>query len=364
MWCGRRIWGPIMPQCSPSEAAALLNSGPLLLFAAQHVKSLDPDLSLAIAEARAAQEGNAWTPQIAQRLWSAYAKLCEAIDPVTMECLGVAQANIKRRKWFGGTEQVSLAERTSSFYSVLLIVLLVPLLIVQLYVWICSNQSKQIDAIMPQYKTQFATLTTEYTKLSAATANKKASDWTPDEITAATKVTNDAAALNEQAESIRYAARLLGENFLHQKSSLFSAPARPTAAAAEQPEKQWFDNYQDAEKRYNGLLTIVPQVQARANMFVGIFSSFALPILFATIGAIAYVIRAISDQINKTTFSSTSPIRHAMRVILGALAGIVVGLFNDLTTQFNLPQLAIAFLAGYGVEAVFSMFDNLIQKFR
>jgi hypothetical protein len=53
-----------------------------------------------------------------------------------------------------------------------------------------------------------------------------------------------------------------------------------------------------------------------------------------------------------------------MRVILGALAGIVVGLFNDLTTQFNLPQLAIAFLAGYGVEAVFSMFDNLIKKFR
>ena len=31
-----------MPECSPSEAAALLNSGPLLLFAAQHVKSLDP----------------------------------------------------------------------------------------------------------------------------------------------------------------------------------------------------------------------------------------------------------------------------------------------------------------------------------
>ena len=178
------------------------------------------------------------------------------------------------------------------------------------------------------------------------------------------KLPDDAAALNEQAERIRYAARLLGENFLHQKSSLFSAPTRTTVAAGEQPEKQWFDNYQDAEKRYNDLLTIVPQVEARANMFVGIFSSFALPILFATIGAIAYVIREISDQINKTTFSATSPVRHAMRVILGALAGIVVGLFNDLTTQFNLPQLAIAFLAGYGVEAVFSMFDNLIKKFR
>ena len=108
-----------------------------------------------------------------------------------MECLGVAQANITRRKWFGlgGTEKVSLAERTSGFYSALLILLLIPLLIVQLYVWICSNQSKQIDAIMPEYKAQFAALTTEYTKLNAATASKKPADWTADEIAAATKVT-------------------------------------------------------------------------------------------------------------------------------------------------------------------------------
>jgi ABC-type uncharacterized transport system permease subunit len=50
---------------------------------------------------------------------------------------------------------------------------------------------------------------------------------------------------------------------------------------------------------------------------------------------------------------------------LGALAGMVVGigLFSSLTSQFSLSPLAIAFLAGYGVEAVFSMFDNLIKKF-
>jgi len=53
-----------------------------------------------------------------------------------------------------------------------------------------------------------------------------------------------------------------------------------------------------------------------------------------------------------------------MRVGLGALAGVVVGLFNGLSTQLSLPPLAIAFLAGYGVEALFSMFDGIVAKFR
>lgn len=354
-----------MPQCSASEAAALNSSGPLLLFAAQHVEKLDPDLSLAIAEARVAQEKSEWTPQISQRFWSAYAKLCDLIEPTTIECLTVAQQNIARRKWLGlgAMEKVSLAERTSSLYATVLIVLLIPLLLLQLYVWICTTQSKQIDDLMPQYKAQFTALTDEYTKLGAATANIKSEDWTSDQVASAAKISTDAAALNEQGESIRYSAILLGENFLGQASSLFAAPQR-TAAAETQSNKQWYEDYHEAASRADNLLSIVPKVQARTNLIVGIFVSFVLPILFATIGAIAYVIRTISDQINKTTFSPTSPIRHVMRVILGALAGVVVGLFTGLTTQFSLPPLAIAFLAGYGVEAVFSMFDGLIQKFR
>jgi uncharacterized membrane protein len=82
------------------------------------------------------------------------------------------------------------------------------------------------------------------------------------------------------------------------------------------------------------------------------------------IGAVAFVIRTISDQIKTTTFSQNSPSRHLMRVALGALAGMVVGLFNGLSGQLNLSPLAVAFLAGYGVEAMFSVIDGVIEKFR
>lgn len=53
-----------------------------------------------------------------------------------------------------------------------------------------------------------------------------------------------------------------------------------------------------------------------------------------------------------------------MRLALGALSGLVVGLFTGLTTQLSLPPLAMAFLAGDGVEALFSTFDGIVDRFR
>jgi hypothetical protein len=114
----------------------------------------------------------------------------------------------------------------------------------------------------------------------------------------------------------------------------------------------------------NHAQTNVIRVEEEANLIIGIFVSFILPVFFGAIGAVAFVIRAISDQIWTSTFSLNSPIRHMMRVGLGALAGLVVGLFNGLSTQLSLPPLALAFLAGYGVEAVFSMFDELVRRFQ
>jgi hypothetical protein len=59
-----------------------------------------------------------------------------------------------------------------------------------------------------------------------------------------------------------------------------------------------------------------------------------------------------------------TPIRNWVRVLLGALMGVVVGLFSGISHQISLPPLAVAFLAGYGVEAVFSIFDGFITRMR
>ena len=69
-----------MGEPSETERVALGEAGPLLRFAAERVKDLDPNLSLAIAKARAAADGNSWTPDISQYFWVAFSKLCDLIS--------------------------------------------------------------------------------------------------------------------------------------------------------------------------------------------------------------------------------------------------------------------------------------------
>jgi hypothetical protein len=88
-----------------------------------------------------------------------------------------------------------------------------------------------------------------------------------------------------------------------------------------------------------------------------------VPLLMGTIGAGTYVLRLTSEQIRDTSFSTTSPIRHIVRISLGALAGLTVGL-GGIIASATLSAAALAFIAGYAVEPVFSTLDGIAEKFR
>jgi len=85
--------------------------------------------------------------------------------------------------------------------------------------------------------------------------------------------------------------------------------------------------------------------------------------LARSIRACTYVLRMMTQQIANFTFSSTSPIRHVVRIALGALAGVAIGL-GGIATNSGLSAAALAFVAGYAVEPVFSTLDSIAEKFR
>src|ERR1700674_2613397 len=60
-------------------------------------------------------------------------------------------------------------------------------------------------------------------------------------------------------------------------------------------------------------------------IWIAMYNAF-VPMLLGALGACTYVVRLISEEIRETTFSRTSPIRHIMRIALGALAGVIIGL--------------------------------------
>jgi hypothetical protein len=249
-----------------------------------------------------------------------------------------------------------LAERSSARYLALLFLLLAVTIPLQLYVWTCTNLSKEITDIYNDNQAIVNKNTEPFRKLHADTQGQDR-PYRPEESRVIDQLDSDRSTILSNLNRAQSETRLLQLiATLHTNIILNTVSSQDVG--------NWFDDYNNALNLQNNQQAVFLATQAQVTLIVGIFLSFIMPTLFATIGAVAFVIRGISDQIKSSTFSQNSPVRHLLRVGLGGLAGVVVGLFTGLSTQLSLPPLAIAFLAGYGVEGLFSMFDGFIAKFR
>jgi hypothetical protein len=99
---------------------------------------------------------------------------------------------------------------------------------------------------------------------------------------------------------------------------------------------------------------------------LAILSQYVLPLLYGLLGALAYILRTLSREIQNVTFTRGSEIRYSLRWPLGMLGGVTVGLFfdpADLSGFAVITPLGLAFLAGYGVELLFTGLDRIVGAF-
>ncbi|HEY2733414.1 MAG TPA: hypothetical protein VGI70_05490 [Polyangiales bacterium] len=128
-------------------------------------------------------------------------------------------------------------------------------------------------------------------------------------------------------------------------------------------EKQSVDAYQK-----NRLFA--QSVQLDASLYYGAVLNCILPMLYAILGSLAYLLRTFEQQLRQRTFTEADG--HSARFAISAIGGFVVGLFNvniasDLiggTPQAaTVSPLAIAFMVGYAVDVFFSFLEGLIHTF-
>ncbi|HXZ00564.1 MAG TPA: hypothetical protein VEI03_11225 [Stellaceae bacterium] len=112
------------------------------------------------------------------------------------------------------------------------------------------------------------------------------------------------------------------------------------------------------------LAATTTKVQSQNRIFYGVIGGYILPVLYALLGATAFGLRALSEEIATSTVQRTAAARAYMRLMLAALTGSVIGLFSDFTKGLLLSPLAAAFLVGYGVEIVFAFLDAVIRSAR
>jgi hypothetical protein len=110
----------------------------------------------------------------------------------------------------------------------------------------------------------------------------------------------------------------------------------------------------------------VEDVLVNSKAILAVLSQYLLPLLYGLIGSLAYILRTLSSEIHNVTFTRGSEIRYALRWPLGMLGGVTVGLFFD-PADFSgfaaITPLGLAFLAGYGVELLFTGLDRMVSAF-
>lgn len=102
------------------------------------------------------------------------------------------------------------------------------------------------------------------------------------------------------------------------------------------------------------------------------YASYVLPVMFGVVGTIASFLRDIGNRITGSSLAPRDETLAIIRLILGAIAGLAVGLFftpASVAAQVSsgagvltLSASAIAFLAGYGADGFFRMIDAMITR--
>ena len=158
----------------------------------------------------------------------------------------------------------------------------------------------------------------------------------------------------EQTEQTKKSYLFLAHNLLAIVGSIADLPLRPfgwqsffSSGAGDDPE---------------GVI-----VRGKLDMLLVFLSGYLLPMLYGLLGACAFVLRKLSDEIDKLTYANDARVRYSLRLNIGLLSGLAVGWFikpgaGD-ATLVSLSPLALAFVAGYGSDLFFLALDKIVQAF-
>lgn len=350
-----------------SERDALRNSAILLKFLAESPKTAPNEVVSPLLAAWDAAENDQWSPQIATDFWIAYSKLCDLVKPVTIDTLSMLQAptmNWWTRLWNSGRSKAQIHARR--YLSVLMLLLICSVV----FGFIANTTTKlsqeienlitegdqvasQVNLLMSGINVDLNALNTEVDSLQLNLDDKRI----PKEI-------------KDKIEDLRAKLQTLyrvGDQLQSKVGAISHATMFMFGPLKDYPQGDLsrlpvLDNGFDNVRDYYQTRRKIRDAQQNVALLNGIYNAL-VPVLLGAVGAATYVVRQSSDEIKDSTFASSSPTRHVVRIALGSLAGLIIGL-GGFDNQLNLSSAALSFIAGYSIEPVFSTFDSIAEKFK
>jgi hypothetical protein len=97
-------------------------------------------------------------------------------------------------------------------------------------------------------------------------------------------------------------------------------------------------------------------------LIYGTLSSYALPILFAMLGAVTYGLRDLRQRMDPPTWVSRGESLALLRIVTAGLAGYLITAINGITSEVQFSPILIAFIIGYSLDVFFVLLDALVSQ--
>jgi hypothetical protein len=107
-------------------------------------------------------------------------------------------------------------------------------------------------------------------------------------------------------------------------------------------------------------------VIVKSRQVLGVFQGYLLPLLYGWTGAAAYIVRSLAREARERLYRRENDIAYTLRLFLGALAGLAIGWFlkpEDVSGFKAVSPFALAFVAGYSVDLLFTFLDKVVNAF-
>jgi hypothetical protein len=283
------------------------------------------------------------TPKEEAKFWIAYSELSNQIQPVTVKSLKCIREEFGVYKGIFRKKKISYAERVQGKYRrwsswVLFLV------IVTQVVWLWQTYLfKQVSSTNKSLKVVYGKL------------YEKPNDHSS--VVEAIELEGSLTIEKKKLHNLIQPFHLLCKNF-HLECIV-------------DPKKVAYSGTYEKAKKYDILFEegYLSNMQA-LNFSIEILSLYLLPIFYGLLGSCTYILRVIAYEIDKQIYVREHDIQYALRILLGTFAGFVIGWFISSDTEMQngfspakLSPFAIAFVAGYSVELLFTLLDKIVAVY-
>lgn len=334
--------------------ASLQDAERLLAHAAEYGIKINEKYIRAIVEAKAKEQSDGWIKQDEIDLWIAFQTISKAVHPVTIDSIRASSSptdppsglwafifRIKKRR--------SLVRRSVRWYSAIALISMLSMLALQIY----SLQGTKYLSNLENGNIRMKEIEARLQQLTLVTTDDRSIMMEQDGLMTE---------MDEKIQEVESNVELL-HNWLAFTYNIWSKATHEVHKAV-QKKRVTMDGPPGFGAPDNTMQNIIIIQQSKSLLII--LNQYILPLMYGFLGGFAFVLRSLANETKSMTYTAVSNIKFALRIHLGALAGLIVGfLWGDISSSpigivESFSPLAVAFVAGYSVEFMFRLLDSLI----